>query len=256
MKKIGIVGGVSWLSTVAYYTGICRLAEKAHFSAGLDGAPAIPEMVIESLDHRRAVAACGTDPDEGSWREFDAYHADALRRLESSKADFALIASNTAHHRLSAISGGIGVPLLNLFDELAAEAASVGSREVLILGTAITMGSKPLRDAFLRRGISASGPASASAREATIHLVEDVYSSNGAGSLKRLESIVAGELGARPGAAPTVCLACTELPLVFPRSEGAPSFEHGGITFLDSTWVHINAAYQVAVGDRNLARGA
>lgn len=252
MKKIGIVGGISWLSTVEYYTGICRLAEKAHSAAKLGGVPEVPEITIESLNHRRAVEALGTDPDERSWREFDAYHADALRRLEQSGADFALIASNTAHHRLSTISRGIGIPLLNLFDELAVSAAAKNSREVLILGTAITMGSAPLMDSFLKHGIQAAGPADPAIREATIQLIQDLHVGNVATSLKRLEAIIAQELRTRPGKPPTVCLACTELSSVFGASEGASSFEHGGFTFLDSTWVHITAAYQVATGERKL----
>lgn len=249
MKKIGIVGGVSWLSTVKYYAGICRLAEQAHARAERDGVPAMPEIVIESLDHRHAVAALGTDPDEDSWREFDSYHADALRRLERSGADFALIASNTAHHRLPAISRGIGIPLLDLFEELAAEAK--GSQEVLILGTAHTMASRRLSDAFLRRGIHAAGPAEPSAREATIQLILDIHVGRDAGGLARLEAAVSRELARRPGKTPAICLACTELRSVFGTAEGAASFEHGGLTYLDSTWVHINAAYRVATGGRN-----
>lgn len=252
MKKIGIVGGVSWPSTVAYYAGICRLAEQAHAAAHLGGVPAYPEFVIESLSHKRAVESLGKDPDEDSWREFDAYHADALRRVEASGADFALIASNTPHHRFLAITKGIRIPMLNLFDELAAAAASEASGEVLVLGTAITMGSAPLAEAFLKRGIHAAGPASPSAREATIQLIRDYHTGNEADSLDRLDEIVAREVSARPGKTPTVCLACTELSLVFQRPEDASSFEHGGLTFLDSTWVHIRAAYQAATGERSL----
>jgi aspartate racemase len=252
MKKIGIVGGISWLSTVEYYAGICRLAEKAHLAAHLDGAPAVPEIVIESLDLRRAIATLGKDRDEDSWREFDRYHTDALKRLENSGADFALIASNTAHNRFPSISKGIGIPVLNLFDELAAAAATEDSRDVLILGTALTMASAPLIEAFQGRGIHAGGPADPSVREATTRLIADLHAGNDAGSLKRLETIIATELGARPGRPPTVCLACTDLTLVFGSRKGASSFEHGGLTFLDSTAVHFRAAYQVATGERSL----
>jgi len=252
MKKIGIVGGVSWLSTVAYYTGLCRLAEQAHHAAKLSGVPAVPEIVIESLDHRRVLSMFGKDPDENSWKEFDAYHGEALRRLENSRADFALIASNTPHHRFAAISRGIGIPLLNLFDELADAAAATNSGDVLILGTALTMGSATLREAFLKHQIQASGPSDPAVRAATIQLIADLHNGLEAGSLARLETLVAQELSVLPNKNPMVCLACTELPLVFARAEGVASFEHNGLTFLDSTWVHINAAFQVATGERKL----
>jgi aspartate racemase len=251
--KIGIVGGVTWSSTVAYYSGICRLAEQARFSAESDGVRSFPEFAIESLNHNRAVATLGKDPDEHSWTAFDAYHSAALRRLERSGAEFALIASNTPHHRFSAISKGIGIPVLNLFDELAAAAEAARAKDVLILGTAVTMMSAPLKAAFEKRGIRARGPGVCSVRERAIKLIGDIHAGNEDGALGRLEEIVCVELDARPARELTVCLGCTELPLLFGNSEGSASFEHKGVTFLDSLQVHIMAAYQIAVGARGFA---
>ncbi|MGH2347110.1 MAG: aspartate/glutamate racemase family protein, partial [Chloroflexota bacterium] len=70
MKKIGIVGGVGWPSTVEYYTGICRQSERRHVTERLPGVPSIPEIYIESLDISKAVAYIGTDDDEASWDQF------------------------------------------------------------------------------------------------------------------------------------------------------------------------------------------
>lgn len=103
MKKIGIVGGIAWPSTVEYYSEICRLSEQSIRHRDVDRQPAMPEIVIESLDHSRAVAYIGSDGDEESWRRFDAYHNAALRRLEHSGAECALIASDTSHHRFAKI---------------------------------------------------------------------------------------------------------------------------------------------------------
>jgi aspartate racemase len=87
MKKIGIVGGVAWLSTVDYYSEICRRS-----------VPSTPEMSLESLDLNKVVSYLGIDGDEESW-QFDDYHRAALQRLEASGAEFAVMASNTPHHR-------------------------------------------------------------------------------------------------------------------------------------------------------------
>ena len=125
MKKIGIVGGIAWPSTVEYYAGLCRLGEQRHRSGS--GGACLPEMVIESLDHERAVAYIGTDEDPGSWLRFDAYHRDALQRLEAAGADFALIASNTSHHRLAEIVRAIRIPVLSIFDVVAAECGRIGA---------------------------------------------------------------------------------------------------------------------------------
>ena len=250
MKKIGIVGGVSWQSTADYYSGICRLSEQAHSEARREGIAAIPEMAIESLSLRRAVSILGMDSDESSWSEFDALHREALMRLERSGADFAVIASNTPHHRLGAICRGVRLPVLDLFEELAVAAAAVGSKEVLILGTATTMNSQTLRLAFERQGITASGPRSPGSRGETLSLLDEIHTGKSSGSKERLEAIVAAELAAGAWGQPTVCLACTELPPLLEYSGGAPVTRSGRLTYLNSSWVHIRAAFDVAVGTR------
>ncbi|HEY1764737.1 MAG TPA: hypothetical protein VGF85_07420, partial [Opitutaceae bacterium] len=57
---------------------------------------------------------------------------------------------------------------------------------------------------------------------------------------------------ARGTAATVVYLACTELGLVYPEADRAPSFERDGVAFIGSTWVHIRAAFDRAVGRRTL----
>ena len=122
MKKIGIVGGVAWRSTVEYYADICRRAEEMHLAQRRPGPPASPEMVIESLDLNTAFAAIGNDEDESSWSRFDEYHRAALLRLERSGAEMALIASNTPHHRFREITRGVRIPVVSILAATAAEA--------------------------------------------------------------------------------------------------------------------------------------
>ncbi len=61
MKKIGIVGGTAWLSTVDYYTAICRMSEQFHAAQNRKGPLPTPEMSIESLAvcRREASASLG-----------------------------------------------------------------------------------------------------------------------------------------------------------------------------------------------------
>jgi aspartate racemase len=144
MKKMGIVGGVGWRFTVDYYSEVCRRSEEWHLARNPQTVPSIPEVSIESLDLNKAVSYLGTDDDDESWRQFDDYHRAALQRLEASGADFALMASNTPHHRFADIVHGIGIPVISIFDEVARESARIGAREVLILGTPVTMRSKKI----------------------------------------------------------------------------------------------------------------
>jgi aspartate racemase len=248
MKKIGIVGGIAWPSTVEYYAGLCRLCEQRH--RGEPGGPAMPEMVVESLDHKRAVAYVGRDEEPSSWLRFDAYHRDALLRLESAGADFALIASNTSHHRLAEIARGVRIPVLNIFDAVAAECARIGADRVLILGTATTMRSARLREVFATHGIVAAGPADSSLHAESIMLSEELqHRGEVPGAAARLDAMVRACSGPQFSVPPLVCLACTELPLAFPELKALPVFEVQGIRYMNSTAVHIHAVFDYAVSD-------
>ncbi len=235
MKKIGIVGGIAWPSTVEYYAGLCRLSEQQGDT---------PEMVIESLDHERAVAYVGDDAQPDSWLRFDAYHRDALKRLEAAGAGFALIASNTSHHRLPEIVSGLGIPVLSIVDAAAEECARLGAKEVLILGTATTMRSGRFRAAFAARGIAAAGPEDSEVRAACVQLSHELqHRGEVPGAAARLGEMARASRG---GQAPLVCLACTELPLAFPEQKTLMLLESGGLRYMNTTAVHIRAAFDYA----------
>lgn len=174
MKKIGIVGGVAWPSTMAYYSAICHRSERWHLARNPLDSPPIPEMAIESLDLTRAVAYLGNDDSEHSWSRFEGYHRAALQRLEASGADFALIASNTPHHRFDAIVHGVGIPVINILEVVARECARMGVVQLLMLGTAPTMRSQVFREGFAKHRIEAIGPVSESTRLLTVALIADM----------------------------------------------------------------------------------
>jgi aspartate racemase len=207
-------------------------------------------MSIESLDLNKAVSYLGIDGDEDSWSQFDRYHRSALQRLEASGADFAIIASNTAHHRFTSIAGGIGIPVINIFDVVAKESARIGASEVLILGTALTMGSATFREEFARHGIEAAGPQDEAARVKTAGLITDLQLGKLKGAAERLGRIAKTTFQPRFTAQPAVCLACTELPLAFPEQKMLATFEYNGVLYINSIAVHLNAAFDFAVDER------
>jgi aspartate racemase len=247
MKKIGIVGGVAWLSTVDYYSDLCRRGEQWHLARNLPGAPATPEMSIESLDLNKAISYLGADDDEESWSQFDDYHRAALQRLEVSGADFALIASNTPHHRFAAIVRGIGIPVISIFEVVAKESARIGASEVLILGTSLTMRSSGFREAFARYGVEAAGPQDEEARALIRGLIAELQLGKIDGAAEQIGKIAKISFGRQFKAQPVVCLACTELPLAFQETKRLATFEHDGVLYINTTAVHINAAFDFAV---------
>jgi aspartate racemase len=247
MKKIGIVGGVAWPSTVDYYSEICRRSERLHLARNPHVVPSTPEMSIESLDLNKAISYFGNDDDEKSWLQFDDYHRAALRRLETSGADFALMASNTPHHRFATIVRGIGIPVISIVDAVAKESARIEAREVLILGTDLTMRSLRFREGFAKYGVDATGPHDEATRALTVGLITELQLGKLDGATEQLGRIVRRSFEWQFRAPRVVCLACTELPLAFPEEKMLTTFEYDGVLYINSTTVHINAAFDFAV---------
>lgn len=248
MKKIGIVGGIAWRSTVDYYAGICSRSEQWQLARNLHAVPSMPEISIESLDLNKAVSYLGTDDDEASWQKFDDYHREALKRLQANGVDFALLASNTPHHRFERIVCGLTMPVISILDAAAKECARIGVREALILGTALTMSSVRFREGFQKYGISAAGPDGEAVRARAAALIADLQLGKVEGSAERLGAIARSSFPGQFRTQPAVCLACTELALTFQRQKMLASFEHDGIRYINTTAAHIEAAFDFAVG--------
>jgi aspartate racemase len=245
---MGIVGGVAWPSTVDYYSEICRRCERWPLARNPQATPSTPEMSIESLDLNKAISYLGNDDDEESWSQFDDYHRAALQRLEASGADFALMASNTPHHRFATIVLGIRIPVISILDAVAKESARIGAGEVLILGTALTMRSPRFREGFAKYGIEAAGPRDEAARAMTVGLITELQRSKLEGAAEQLGKIARISFERQFRAQPLVCLACTELALAFHEQKMLATFEYDGILYINSTAVHIGAAFDFAVG--------
>jgi aspartate racemase len=224
VKKIGIVGGVAWQSTVHYYSELCCRSERRCVAPNVPGAPSTPEISIESLDLALAISYLGSD-DEQSWSQFDWYHRAALLRLEASGVDFALIACNSAHHRFDAIVRGVRIPVISIVEATAKQSARIGARQVLLLGTALTMRSLQFREAFAKYGVEATGPADEAVRAMTTELVADLQRGRLAGASDRLVQIARRSFDSQLARRPVVCLACTELPLAFDAMKTLPIFE-------------------------------
>lgn len=247
MKKIGIVGGIAWQSTVHYYSELCRRSEQWHAARSGPRVSSTPEISIESLDHAKAVSYIGSDEDEASWSRFDNYHRDALRRLVASGADFALIASNAGHHRFEPIVQGAPIPVISIIDAAAKECVRIGARQVMLLGTALVMRSPGFREGFAKYGVEAAGPRDEAVRAMTIELLTDLQLGKIAGAAEHLSQIAKRGFNPEAKDRPAVCLACTELPLAFEAKKNLATFENDGIVYINTTAVHVDAAFDFAV---------
>jgi len=81
MKKIGIVGGIGWQSTVDYYTELCHRAEQLCLASDPHQVPSHTRIQHRVFGYMyKAIAYLGCDGNEASWLRFDDYHRAALLR--------------------------------------------------------------------------------------------------------------------------------------------------------------------------------
>lgn len=247
MRKIGIVGGVGWPSTIDYYRLICQGAN-AHFRARGHAAPLpTPPIAIESVNQAETRALRGR-PDGTGWERFDAVFRDAFRRLGASGCDFGILASNTPHARLHAIRQGLDLPILDMIAENARAAAATGARRALVLGTSVTMQGDLYPDALRALGLQPNPRLPDSEIAAMQALIdEDFYSGATPAGAARL--IEACRRHAPEPADTVILLACTELPLAFPDHVDDAVFEARGFRFVNTTAVHARAALAQALGE-------
>jgi aspartate racemase len=126
---IGLIGGMSWESSVEYYRIINR--EVRDRLGGVHSARSLMWSVdfgeIEQLQHR------------GDWDRLAAEMADAARRLERGGADFLVLCTNTMHRLADEIAAAVAIPLLHIADPTAQAIRRSGFERVGLLGTAFTM---------------------------------------------------------------------------------------------------------------------
>ncbi len=244
MKKIGILGGVGWASTVDYYRAIAEGAGRYHAERGHGSPLPIPPMTIESVTQARTRALRGVAGDEASWADFDAVFRDALLTLERAGCDFGIIASNTPHARLHAIRQGVSMPILSIFDATAEATAGSGASRALVLGTTVTMQATNYANRLAAEGITANErlpEPEISQMQAMID--SDFY--GGASDAARARLLAFCDKHACPGTA--ILLACTELPLAFPNHLDDPVFEADGHLFVNPSAAHVAAALKEAL---------
>lgn len=247
MKKIGILGGVGWASTLDYYRGICAGSWKRQSDAGVkarSGPLPCPRITIESVNQAQTRSLRGQPGDEASWAAFDAVFREAMLVLQQAGCDFAVIASNTPHTRLHAIRQGITMPILSIFDATAEATAQNGVASALVIGTRVTMQAGNYGEVLAQHGVTANGLLpEAEIDEAQAMIDEDFHGGASPSARDRLLRFC----NRHASADTAVILACTELPLAFPDHIDDVSFEAEGFLFINPSAAHVAAALERAL---------
>jgi len=229
-KRIGIIGGMSPESTIAYYQHI------THTYTARFGDYGYPEIIIYSVSFQPYVDW----PHQDRWDLVAQGLRDAAQKLAGAGADVILIATNTMHFVFEEVQAGVTVPMISLLDAVGDAIKARGLQTVGLLGTRFTMDKSFYRDALARRGIAVLVPESED--RTTVDRV--IYDELVAGAI-RAESRdavvqIIRKLATR--GAEGVILGCTELPLLVDEA-GA------GLPLFDTTRLHAEAALNYALGE-------
>ena len=148
MRRLGVLGGMSWESTVLYY----RLLNEGvrDRMGGLHSA----DLLLRSFDFA-AIEALQT---AGEWDQAGDVLAGAAAALEAAGAEGLLIATNTMHLLAPAIEARIGIPLIRIADVTADALVAADRRRPLLLATRYTMEQSFYRDRLMERAARADVP--------------------------------------------------------------------------------------------------
>lgn len=205
MRTIGLLGGMSWESSVEYYRIINE--EVRHRLGGTHSAA----CVMWSFDFAEVEAL----QERGAWPEAGALLAGAAARLESAGAELLVLCTNTMHRLAPQVEAATTVPLLHIADATAHAVKADGRRVVGLLGTRYTMEADFYRGRLEERhGLTVLVPDD---RDRTA--VHDVIYDELVRGIVRPESratydrVIAGLFDA---GAEGVILGCTEIELLVP----------------------------------------
>jgi aspartate racemase len=227
MKRIGLIGGMTWEATEVYYRLINRAVQQR--LGGMHSA----DIVMRSLDF--------TEPERlaraAQWDTLADLFIHVGRDLQEG-ADMLLLCANTAHHVAENVEEGVSIPLVHICDCTARKINTDGLKRVVLLGTAYTMEEDFFKDRLRACGIDVFIPEAAD--RATIHRVifdEIVLGKLQEDSRREYREIIERQV---LNGAEGVILGCTEIPLLIkPADSPAPLY--------DTTEIHALAAVDLAL---------
>ena len=148
MRKIGLIGGMSWLSTRTYYDHINKLVQAR---AGLDhSAP----MLIESLDYSKLSRLSSAE----EWKRAASVLSDSAKRLEKAGATAILIGANAMHKVYDPVAAAVKVPVIHIADCVAQRMEAHGVKKAALIGTRNVMLESFYRQKLIQRNIELLPP--------------------------------------------------------------------------------------------------
>jgi aspartate racemase len=226
-KRIGLLGGTSWESTLEYY----RLINQR--TGAVMGGNYTAELLLWSFDFGEVLDLLASDSASRVGAQFEA----AAKGLAGLGAELLVICSNTGHQRADLLEAAAGIPVVHIADAVGAEIRRRGCSKAGLLGTLATMQGTFYKDRLRQRwGVETVVPSpEVQARVHEIAIMEVSRGKKDDGSRRELIGIVNGLC------AEGVILGCTELPLLVCQ-------DNVQVPVFDTLSLHVDAIVERALG--------
>ena len=234
IKTIGIIGGVSWASSIEYYR---LMNEMVRDRLGGVSSAQILMFSIEFGEFSKQERMA----DKGDWTLITNTMLDAAQRLKRGGADFIVIASNTLNSLAGTIEQNVGLPVLHIADATGKKVRQKGLHTVALLGTKYTMEQPFYRERLSKYGIKVVIP-DEQERDYINTVIFDELCANrinpeSRDGYKKIIDRLQKEEGAEG-----VILGCTEIPLLIKQ-------EDVSIPVFDTTAIHSEAAVEYSLSN-------
>lgn len=229
MKTIGLIGGMSWESSLEYYRMINELVQEK--LGGYHSAKSI--MISVDFDEIEQYQK------KGQWEEAGEQLKDAAVKLERAGADFIVLCTNTMHKVAGVIEEGISIPFLHIADGTAKEIVEKGIHKIGLLGTKYTMEQEFYISRLVEQfGLQVMVPEEVD-REIVNRIIFDelVFGKINANSREEYQRII-DKLVSQ--GAEGIILGCTEITLLI-KQENSP------VPVFDTTYIHAKKAVEKAL---------
>jgi aspartate racemase len=235
MRKLGLIGGLSWISTARYYEIINRTVHRA--KGGQHSAP----LLIESLDFAQVAGSVTQD----DWDSAADDLTGAARRLEQAGAQSLLICANSMHRVYERVQETVSIPIIHIADVVGARMAGDNVEKAALIGTRNVMMEKFYRQRLVSHGVSLLPPD----MELADRINHIVYDELTVGKVNReSERFMRSELtDIAKEDVQAVVLACTELELIVDVKANV-------LPIYDCTSIHAKAGAAFILGEQEPGR--
>jgi aspartate racemase len=227
MKTIGLIGGMSWQSTIDYYRIINNAVVQR--TKGKHAA----KIVIDSIDFGEVEVLMRNEDFAG----LIALLVNSAQKLEKAGAELLMIGANSMHFAADPVQESVRIPLVHIVDATIAAIQAKGLTKVGLLGTKFTMEKDYFRQRLISNGIGVNVPGPEDREFIQQTIFRELFSAViNPESKKRFLSIMDGL--AQEGAQ-GIILGCTEIPLLIKQEDTA-------LPVFDTTEIHAMAAVEMA----------